>query len=168
MRIGYSRASRCNAAADAAPTAAWFGALRAIQGEIHVHGNAANWKHPLRLGLAFSGRPYLRLRERRGDAVAFDTQPLAREDFADGSRVEVHDLTDVLAPELRGAAVQSLAEITDGQGSVIGLALLRGGEPPFCIWVEDDEFTWGDEAALEAAVLEDGAGGVIGAELRLS
>jgi hypothetical protein len=69
---------------------------------------------------------------------------------------------------LLGSEVQSLAEITDGQGSVIGVALLRVDGPPFCVWVEDDEFSWGDEAALRSTLLADGARPAIGGALQLS
>ena len=145
-----------------------FGALRAVCGELHNYGGAVDWKHPLRLGLVVGGLPFLRLRERRGDSIGFDTHPLTAENFADGSRVEVHDLTDALGAGLRDAEVRSLSKITDGQGSVIGIALLRADGPPFCIWVEDDEFTWGDEAALQAATFPDGMRATIGGEVQLS
>lgn len=166
MLVAHSKASVVHGGAAPPPFAA--GALRAIHGEVHVHGGVVNRERPLRLGLALTGLPVLRVSERRGDAIGFDSEPLAAEDLADGSRVEVHDLTEMLAPGMRGTAVESLAEVRDGQGGIIGVALLRAGAPSFCIWVEDDEFTCGDEAALKAAVLEDGAGGKVGGPLRLT
>ena len=139
--------------------------LLAITAELHVFEGEICWDEPLRIGILTSGRRFIRLWQQRGDNVGFDERPLEPEDFGEGGRVEVHDITDRLGPELRGQAIGSPRIILDPDSGPIGLALPRPGRSAFCLWINDDAFCWGDEAALEAASFPEGIKATIGGPL---
>jgi hypothetical protein len=121
--------------------------LLSILGEIHVHAGIRYWDRPLRLGLAFAGRGFLRIREQRGAGISFDGEPLRAAGLGEGGRIEMHDVTDRLDPSLRGAPLTAIRAIEEAE-RVLGLALERPGRALFCIWVDDDEFHWGDEQKM--------------------
>ena len=137
--------------------------LVAILAELHIFEGVANWAQPLRLGVAVEGRPFLRICERRGDSITLDEAPLEPADLGEGGRVEVFDLTARLDPTLSGAQLEAVRRIEDGEGRLLGVALMRRPQGPFCIWIEDDEFYWGSEPALKSAPFPEGLHPVIGA-----
>ncbi|HEX6374558.1 MAG TPA: hypothetical protein VFZ91_02450 [Allosphingosinicella sp.] len=139
--------------------------LLAVRAELHVFAGIVYWRQPLRLGLVLQGRAFVRIREQRGDSIGFDARPLEGADLGEGGCVQVHDVTDRLDPRLRGAAIETLRTIGDGEGRTLGLALIRPGDHPFCIWVDDDEFYWGEEPILMAALLRKGVRARIGREI---
>jgi len=139
--------------------------LRAILAELHVYAGRTDWKQPLRLGLDLEGRPFLRIRERRGDGIGFDALPLEPANLGEGGRIEVHDVTARLSPGLAGSEIEALRAIEDGSGHAIGLAIVRGRKPAFCIWIDGDEFRWGSEAAMRSAPFEEGVWPTLGREL---
>jgi hypothetical protein len=139
--------------------------LLAVTAELHVFAGVTNWDQPLRLGIALEGRAFLRVCEQRGDSIGFDDRPLEPADLGEGGRVEVHDLTERLGPNLRGVEIASVRAIEQAEGSITGLALIRADGPAFCIWVNDDEFRWGDAAALAAADRSTGRRSRFGAAL---
>ncbi|HYE27369.1 MAG TPA: hypothetical protein VEA61_03945 [Allosphingosinicella sp.] len=122
--------------------------LLAITAELHVFDEVVNWRQPLRLGLVLEGRPFLRIREQRGDSIGFDDRPLEAADLGEGGRVEVHDFTHRIDPTLRGAALDALRAIEGSDGRTLGLALILRNRRPFWIYIEDDEFHWTAEPAL--------------------
>jgi len=139
--------------------------LLAITAELHVFDGATNWAQPLRLGVSIAGRDFIRICERRGDSIHFDSQPLEEANLGEGGRVEIYDITARVSPALRNREIGAPRVIHDGGGRPIGLALpfVRGGA--FCLWVNDDEFYWGDEAALRSAAFTEGVRPVIGRRL---
>lgn len=140
--------------------------LLAITAELHVFEGVTNWEQPLRLGIALEGREFIRICEQRGDSIPLDAQPLQAADLGEGGRVEVRDLTERLDPSLRGDDIAAVRAIEEAERRTIGLALIRRNARAFCIWVNDDEFHWGDESALAGAVLPGGGRGRIGRQLR--
>jgi hypothetical protein len=103
--------------------------------------------------------------QQRGDRVAFDEHPLEPEDFGEVGRVEIHDMTDRLAPDLSGLEVLEARIVESAAGEPNGLALLGPGGRSFCMWIADDALRWGDETALAAQGSPDGEGAKIGALL---
>jgi hypothetical protein len=136
--------------------------LLAIMAELHVFEEEIRWDEPLRIGILTSGQRFIRMWQQRGDNVGFDERPLEPEDYGEGGRVEVHDITDRLGPSLRGQAIGTPRIIQDQAGAPIGLALPRPGQMAFCLWINDDVFCWGDEAALAAAPFPEGTKATIG------
>jgi hypothetical protein len=139
--------------------------LRAITAEIHVFEGAIDWAHPLRLRVSIHGRDSIRICEQRGDGISFDGRPLEPADLGEGGLVEVHDITDRLDPALRGSEIEAVRIIHDEEGRLVGLALARPDRDAFCIWVDDDEFRWGDEGALSAGSFREGDRPAIGPAL---
>ena len=139
--------------------------LVAITAELHEYEGRINWQQPVRLGVEISGLGFIRICEQRGDCVRFDREPLEAADLGEGGRIEVRDITERIDPSLRGAAVGEPRLIHDGRGSPIGLAVPRVGGGTFCLWVNDDEFYWGDEDALEAEDFPEDVRPTIGGEL---
>ena len=139
--------------------------LVAITAELHEYEGRINWKQPVRLGVEISGLGFIRICEQRGDCVRFDRDPLEAADLGEGGSIEVRDITDHVDPSLRGAEVAEPRLIHDGRGSPIGLALPRRRGGTLCLWVNDDEFYWGDEDALEAAQFPEDVCPTIGGEL---
>ena len=139
--------------------------LLAITAELHVFEGEVHWDQPFRLGISISGGPFIRMWQQRGDSVQFDDHPLQPEDFGEAGRVEVHDITDRLDPSLRNERIGNARTIHAGDTNPIGLALLRSGRKIFCLWINNDEYCWGDEAALGAGSFPHGEKATIGAFL---
>ena len=140
--------------------------LISIAAEIHVHSGIFYWERPLRIGLHFAGRDFLRIREQRGDGISFDALPLEAADLSEGGRIEVHDVTDRLDPSLRGAPIAALHAVGEDRDRLLGVVLDRAGGAPFCIWIDDDEFYWGSEADLKSSMHRRGIDTRTGREVR--
>ncbi|MBV8687930.1 MAG: hypothetical protein JOZ90_17050 [Alphaproteobacteria bacterium] len=139
--------------------------LLRVLAELHVFEGRVNRAQPLRLGLELDEGRFLRVRERRGDHVGFDDGPLQPADLGEGGSVEVHDISLRLGPELAGSDLERITTVEDGEGHTIGLALWGSEGVPFYIWIEDDEFQWGSEEALDEALADRGAVRAAGREL---
>jgi hypothetical protein len=122
--------------------------LEAITAELHVFDGVINWRQPLKLGLSIRERKLLRLGSRGGDTLTLDHEPLMEMDMEEFGQVVVRDITDRLGASLRDSETGEARLIRLARGEPIGLALPRPDGSAFCIWVNDDEFYWGDEVAL--------------------
>jgi hypothetical protein len=138
--------------------------LLAILAELHRFEGVANYDQPLRLGLDIEGRPFLRLCEQWGDGIRVDNQRLEPADFGEGGSVEVADVTAHIDPRLAGAELRAARLVENREGHTMGLVLQRPDAPDFYIWIQDDEFHWGEEPALKAACSPDRARVKVGRE----
>ena len=136
--------------------------LLAITAELHAFEGKVHWDQPLRLGISISGHPFIRMWQQRGDSVGFDQRPLESEDFGNVGRVEVHDITDRLDPNIRHVEVGAARIIHVGEAGPIGLALPRPGREAFCLWISNDEFRCGGEVTLAAETFAQGQRAAIG------
>jgi hypothetical protein len=118
--------------------------LLSISAELLVYEGVVH-RQPLRLGIRLEGRGFIRVCEQRGDSVPIDDKPLAPADFGEGGRVVVEDITDCLDPDLADSEIGAVRRIDNEEGRPIGVALVRADAAPFCIWVAEDEFRWGDD-----------------------
>ena len=139
--------------------------LLAITAELHVFEGMVHWDQPLRLGISISGQPFIRMWQQRGDSAGFDQHPLETEDFGEVGRVDVYDITDRLDPTLRNEEVGAVHIIQAGDAGPIGLALPRPGRKAFCLWINEDAFRCGDEAALGEESFPQGRKAAIGPAL---
>ena len=140
---------RAGFAAGAEPPDSKEMRLIAITVELHAFREELNWEEPLKLGIAITERPFIRMWQERGDRVGFDELPLQPEDFGDAGRVEVHDITDRLYPGIRNMEIGEV-RIIEADKEPVGLALLRPDGQAFCVWIDEDRLNWGNEAALSA------------------
>lgn len=132
----------------------------AITAELHLFDGDIRWEQPIRLGLALGDHEFLRLSSYRGDLIVLDHEPLQALEMDELGQIVVRDVTDRLFPSA-AFEVDELRIIRNAARMSIGLALLRTGFPAFCIWVNDDEFAWGDAAALGKADFAEGTNPVI-------
>jgi hypothetical protein len=119
--------------------------LSAILADLHVFDGRPNRAEPLRLELAFGDGSRLRLGVGGdGATLVVDRLPLeAPVDLGDHGRVEADDLTDAIAPDLRGARVGAPVLLSDRSGRRIGLSLPLAGGEALCFWVDGDRLHWG-------------------------
>jgi hypothetical protein len=122
--------------------------LLAMFVELHVFRGEVNWEQPLRIGVELSGRSFIRMWQQRCNHVGFDAHPLDPEDFGEVGRVEVRDVTDRFAAGLREAEFTE-ARIIHEATEPVGLALVQTDGTAFCLWVDEDEWRWGSDEALD-------------------
>lgn len=125
--------------------------LSSITAEIHVWDGVPNLLQPVRLGIAIGEHVFLRVGERRGESICIDETPLDEADLGDGCRIEVHDVTEVVGFK-PGDRVEQPRYIRDRWDGIVGVVLAREGGSRLCLWCEDDEFQWGPEDRMRAAL----------------
>ena len=131
----------------------------AVMADMHLFEGRLN-PHPVRLRLEFSDGSGLRLRiAGDGATLMLDGLPLEGPiDLGESGRVETRDVTAALESSLAAAEIGQPLLLEAGNARTVGLVLPRAGNTSFCIWIEDDEFFWGDDHALEAHVWSSGIG----------
>jgi hypothetical protein len=117
-----------------------------IQAELHVFEEVVDYAKPIRILITFDNGTFLRLRPGGdGEELVVDRLPL--EDPVNMGKygsTEIIDVTECSFKILKGASVGPPLAIRNLRGKLIGIALLRSGNDLFCVWINDDEFHWGD------------------------
>lgn len=124
--------------------------LTAITAEVHIWNGVPNTAQPVRLGVEIDGLRFLRIAERRGESIQIDAEPLAEDDFGEGGRIEVRDLTEMVGIK-RGAEI-GVPRYVEQNGDVVGVAFQGILGADLCLWCEDDEFRWGSESDMRNAL----------------
>lgn len=143
--------------------------IASISAELHAFEGHVNYDEPLRLAVDFDDGSSIRLCGiGDGEGVILDRLPLEEPmDFEECGRTAIFDVTERLDETLRNAEIQELLAIRNPSNKLIGLALSREGNEPFCIWMDGDEFHWGVTSVLFGWAWAPDGGGKIGGAIKV-
>lgn len=110
-----------------------------------VHGEPPT---PICFMLAFTEHEPIRLRiSGRGDTLIIEHEPLQPAHEWENGRTLHQNVIMLLSPRLHNLTVDRIEAINRGNDQ-IGLTLVAPDEPAFHIWVDGDEFFWGNDQSL--------------------
>jgi hypothetical protein len=121
--------------------------LVGIDAELHI-GQSERQRHPVRFRLVFQSSPNLTLSiSGSGDGLVLDDRLLFAVDMAEYGKTIVQDVVRLIAPRMCNASISSVTELR-AYGKRAGLTL-SAETSVFHIWVDSDEWFWGNDLDLQ-------------------
>ncbi|MFA7433560.1 MAG: hypothetical protein WCZ72_07590 [Gemmobacter sp.] len=105
--------------------------------------------YPITFLLALTGqKPFRLCISGSGDTLVIEHAPLPPPHEWEEGRIMHEDVIMLMSPRLHVFTVDRIEAITR-ENDQIGLSLVAVNEPAFHIWVDGDEFFWGNDQALQ-------------------
>ncbi|MGL4319372.1 MAG: hypothetical protein ACRCS3_00765 [Paracoccaceae bacterium] len=121
--------------------------VSALEAELHF-GQGENRATPVRFRLALSNGQNVTLSiSSAGDQIVLDQRPLIAADMAEYGTVVLQDVVNLVAPRLVDAAVQSIT-LLQNKDRQIGISI-NTYHDAFHLWVDGDEWHWGNDLDLQ-------------------
>jgi hypothetical protein len=122
--------------------------ISALQAELHF-GRGENRPTPVRFRLSLSNGQNVTLSiSGAGDQIVLDQRPLIAVEMAEYGTVVLQDIVTLVAPRLVDAAVQSITLLQNDDRQVgISISTLHN---TFHLWVDGDEWQWGNDLDLQS------------------
>jgi hypothetical protein len=121
--------------------------LVGLEAELHT-GKGENQLRPVRFRLGFEGAVNITLSiNGAGDELILDDRSLTQFDMAEFGRTIVQDVVCLIAPRLQQADISGVIELRAfGRRAGLTLSTEIGA---FHIWVDSDEWFWGNDLDLK-------------------